>query len=1521
MVSPSKIQHQEHKQPSRENKLNKHSHVCTKKELKSLEGKSFYLDIKNHATTAKIEAKIKDLGGVIELFLIRSVDLVISDRVDKTGYINFEKHKWGCASGGSGGPPSLRSLETPAPMPTPPTSFFSPECPLSNTTNLRGQTTQRSKSRVEAMLERALIQPQQCSVDPLYNAQNWGIPIWAIDKLQSWLDKIYSSVKDTNHLKQLRHSHQQSSTKDIKVRHLKGPYLKFESFQRNIRPVFVELPVWPTLNFHGDPGSCPFNTKRREKLEKLGKEVKENREGIQAINQEEKKEMTRRPRAAVRTRRTEQLASGYCEICRIRYRDLTKHVQSDQHLSFVQNDDNFLSLDKLINAGANVEAFLKLNRGKNIEKDCNLFSNGDRNLHDTVLPEGKVNRNAKSLGDFDVGDIKMVQRNGARRNLSLRLNSSHNLRTRTRHESGHLLRSKGSPWHEADKTEKFYDEFEGFTIKKRAKGTIWIEEDEPEDKYVEEDELKESKQNEYKIKTFSAELEEKCCNEKNCETYNKLKDTNNQDIQRTINCNNEENNIENNTERIKQEQTLTKSKNHDQINGNVKNGCNENLLSTNDNSRIKPCKVSSGNETLKELTCKLQLENTPSCAKRLSEHNDINTDTICNGHSVRDEQRINRTLNNTEKNEVAKEEKSKCCKSNRRGSRSVRGRHRLSVEERLIEDNRAYYKVEVLGSKLRSSVLSNNNSQCTVQKDGDSEEKKEVPSSEKPVVVRFKRVRKSELSLLSDEAESFMFRELKRDDSSEISDDEQSSVLPRDTESECNDSGNSICPSSFFTSSSPVKSETTEDDSQDSLSLGRARKKRRTHAEALIKDNVDYYKFETPGSRLRYQAPLTGIKENQEKIEAIPKSEPWYQTYQRQDEGAEFWHYFSEGDSQKPFLLPYEIENFHEILIKNQNRAENKRKGRGRSMGCIGRSPRKSPRCHASTLAIMSTIIRKREQQQQQSSNLYTIDECQSIRSHANTPRPDQKTELKSDVDEDLKEMVKSIDEMLNNANDSFELIESFEPDTTQMELNFYEPNIPRGPPPNLLELLDSCHDMVNCLENSSCASSECGEGSVESPLKRRKKRKNRTGWPGIKMKRRLQSKPLADINCDRENLVEKNTGPSEKDCNVQVTNMSNRLTEEGNIKIATSITSSITQDEQSLGFGQRKDDGRLFEVYTSNISSNTRHDENEKKDVSIAVPDNSMLHTTNAESCTGSLTSDICNETDRNFILNKDYGFRKNLSKIEEMSENDHGNDENHENVFRKDVHSISERRFISNATIKKRQHDNTSSETCESRVELENHEILCRKDTETKIVSRKHHNTNGLPGKRQQKTHSENSDSEIEQHHRLHHHHHHHLHHSNVYKRNRVTSRKRICAKKRTRKTDISSDTVFEDENCKKDSYLSITCKKQQTIKGTKRRADTMSSETQDSEVDCALSGHVSPTIITTSELEQRRSSIEFQPVVRMMKIDDQVEMDHSILSVTIASNRRLRSSSSPRSNTQPPKKRLKTNRGQFGRWLKSS
>lgn len=44
--------------------------------------------------------------------------------------------------------------------------------------------------------------------------------------------------------------------------------------------MFLELQAWPTLNFDGDPGACPFDVKRREKKEICvdNKEIKENKE-------------------------------------------------------------------------------------------------------------------------------------------------------------------------------------------------------------------------------------------------------------------------------------------------------------------------------------------------------------------------------------------------------------------------------------------------------------------------------------------------------------------------------------------------------------------------------------------------------------------------------------------------------------------------------------------------------------------------------------------------------------------------------------------------------------------------------------------------------------------------------------------------------------------------------------------------------------------------------------------------------------------------------------------------------------------------------------------------------------------------------------------------------------------------------------------------------------------------------------------------------------------------------------------
>ncbi|XP_011300467.1 uncharacterized protein [Fopius arisanus] len=1385
----------------------------------------------------------------------------------------------------------MRSTEVPTPTRTSPTPSFNGECPLSNSTNTRAQTAHRTKSRVDAMLERALTQPQKCSVDPLDNAHSWGIPIWTTVSFQIWLDKIYSSLRDNANLKCIRRN--SSADKDIKVKEFDKSYIKFESFKRDTRPVFLELSVWPTLNLEGEPGTCPFDRKKKEEEVKVEKKEKSD----------SKRDMTRRSRAtATRARRSEQLVAGYCEICRIDYRDLNKHVQSDKHLAFVRNDDNFLSLDTLINSGASVEAFLKLNQTDDVGQD--LFTNGTDKLHGVVIHSEKSDKKVKSaINDYHVDELKMVQCNGARRKLNIKLSSPHNLRARTKHESGHLLRSKGSPRHEVEKSDKFYDKFDGFTIKKRAKGTIWIEEDDPPDVKNCVNVKTDSKNPIVEDKIPLSELNDaRPMKSKESRTPNdKKSQLLRVDDRKEKKCVP----LENGQDRAPANESLeTKA-----LNGDSRLGAEP-----EEKSQGK-CQFLNGSvkalSTCPDLNNKLDQKNEDNEEDEISESEVEVTD--CNQLKLGDKnQRIVR-ISESEKQEN-REEKIKP-KQTKRGMRSTRTRPRLSVEERLIEDNRAYYKVEVLGNKLRSST-----SQCgtapsapsTIKELKEAEQVKEPehieetikkenePSSEKPVVVRFKRVRKSELSLLSDEAESFMFGDSRRDDSTDASDTAEdgsnSSILPGDTESDC-DRRNSSSIVSSPTNNTPVKQESIlmDDDSQDSVYMGRARKRRRTQTEALIKDNTDYYKFETPGSRLRFQVSPTAVKHeissdiakvldndgspkvsspklqsdtdnrdnngdksdsvNCEKLypskpsaevekmkfsfESVPKSEPWYQTYQRQDEGAEFWHYSSESDWRKPFLLPYEIENFHENLLKLCQKNDARKKAKAAKIGpnSSGRSPRKSPRCHASTLAIMSTIIRKREQQSHSSSTSIADEES---RSRTTTPKPDNKSDKsdKPSTDLEIHKIAKSIDDMLNAdvdfVDDSFEvdtmatIVENENGNERHESEIFKNPSsslrIP-GAPENLLELLDNCHQHMTGIDNSSCASSECGELLIESPLKRRKRRKNRTGWPG-RIRRRLQVKPVItqDVDSERENLP--------------------------------------TQPRRHQGTGGEEEEEEEDE-------GEGEEDEEEEEEEEGDEDVNPGRH------------------------------------KIDKCDEEKTSNDENHENVFRSDNKSSPTKHIGPKSLNRKRRDPNrelgrpSSSDTLDSNCEIENEDSGYRRKGQTTIISRKNYTTGKLSSKgKQSECDEEGKDvTEVET-------------NSVGGQSDSVECPRTECAnsnstkgiKKSTTKTrtrqrkSTSGETAFDSESCKKESLDSDP-------------------------VEGPLSERISPVPQQAGEMQHRRSSIEFQPVVRVMKIDDQVDMDHSILSVTVASNRRLRSSSSPRSRNSPPAKRYKRSRGPFGRWMKDS
>ena len=471
------------------------------------------------------------------------------------------------------------------------------------------------------------------------------------------------------------------------------------------------------------------------------------------------------------------------------------------------------------------------------EEECNLYSSRDHSLDNGTLSADEKSEKKSNLSNCNTDDVKMMQCNGTRKNL--KLDSTHNLRTRAKHESGHLLRSKGRPSNEEEKNEKSLDKY---TIKKRAKGTIWIEENDSEDEKSVQNEKEQCDENPLFDKLCNSETKKSINNGENSlekVSMNGEIDHNSADCKRKESSPNKMK-IKDNTLKESLLEANPKAKKESFFEANLKTKVN------GYERKDDKCKTSEilqnidKNEENGEVNPEEANEDTVNC-------NNFETVKDCEKLPLQDNEDTN-SLKSLGKEDLVK------YKPARRGGRTSRGRHRLSVEERLIEDNRDYYKVEVLGNKLRSSAIPSGNAIVSPSKEQtDKSKKDDKPSSEKPVVVRFKRVRKSELSLLSDEAESFMFGDPRRDDDSDAhSDGEQSSVLPKDTESDREDNINSfVLTSSPPTNPAPKQEVRSEDESQDSSSPGRARKRRRTQTEALIRDNTDYYKFETPGSRLR----------------------------------------------------------------------------------------------------------------------------------------------------------------------------------------------------------------------------------------------------------------------------------------------------------------------------------------------------------------------------------------------------------------------------------------------------------------------------------------------------------------------------------------------------------------------------------------------------------------------------------------------------------------------------------------------
>lgn len=210
----------------------------------------------------------------------------------------------------------------------------------------------------------------------------------------------------SNNKKILDNSHLNNRTKtSSKVKTLRGDFIKIETHDKRYRPFYQEVKKWPRLNLTARFTHSPFESDSDRGLEsqktKFGKFSKlDSRTNTTSKFKTVGTIMTRKSRPTQQQNQggtaadtgtttvgrvtfsrtgSDNKQCGYCEICHVEYDVLKVHLKSEGHINYVKNDDNFETLDKLIESGASVQKFLKLNETNKKELILNGMSKKSSN--------------------------------------------------------------------------------------------------------------------------------------------------------------------------------------------------------------------------------------------------------------------------------------------------------------------------------------------------------------------------------------------------------------------------------------------------------------------------------------------------------------------------------------------------------------------------------------------------------------------------------------------------------------------------------------------------------------------------------------------------------------------------------------------------------------------------------------------------------------------------------------------------------------------------------------------------------------------------------------------------------------------------------------------------------------------------------------------------------------------------------------------------------------------------------------
>ncbi|CAB3227309.1 unnamed protein product [Arctia plantaginis] len=254
------------------------------------------------------------------------------------------------------------------------------------------------RARADAMLERVPAHHSPHSAHSPHSPNARYVQL-TVQKAISLLDKLYTFF---------------TASRKAHVTHFTKHFIKIEFLDKLCRPIYKEFDEWPEISLEPDPPK----EKKKETPEKNTNQT--TKDLIQ--------KMTRKTRPRIKEREEKEIKGGYCEMCNTEYVDAALHRRSPHHLAFVRDHANFLALDSLIGAGADVSAFLDKATPVNGERrSLRNMCNGD-------IDQPKNRRSMRSQSP----DSTMNGNQSPRRNGGLDDEKKHNTRCSKRVNEPHV---------------------------------------------------------------------------------------------------------------------------------------------------------------------------------------------------------------------------------------------------------------------------------------------------------------------------------------------------------------------------------------------------------------------------------------------------------------------------------------------------------------------------------------------------------------------------------------------------------------------------------------------------------------------------------------------------------------------------------------------------------------------------------------------------------------------------------------------------------------------------------------------------------------------------------------------------------------------------------------------------------------------------------------------------------------------------------------------------------------------------